>query len=248
MKLFSNSGGYRRLDSYTLATIIQLATWRFCEKYLNLRNDPCGRQFAQMTQAARSGRENIIEGSERSATSKETEIKLTDVAKASLSELRGDYEMWILKQRKLPWRKDSPEARAVFSTRLDKPEFKDDWVYESAVYLFEQEKKFAQWLESDDNVVIANTMMILIRRTLNMLINQLEAQGEMSIEEGGFRERMTAARLEARDAQTAANAPECPECGKPMRKRMAKGGSHAGKEFWGCTGYPECRGIREIEG
>jgi len=63
VNLFDKHGGYRKLDSFTLATVIQLGTWRFC--------DPCGRQFDQMTQAARSGRANIMEGSERAATSKE---------------------------------------------------------------------------------------------------------------------------------------------------------------------------------
>ena len=56
MNLFDKHGGYRKLDSFTLATVIQLGTWRFCEKFLNRTNDPCGRQFDQMTQAARSGR------------------------------------------------------------------------------------------------------------------------------------------------------------------------------------------------
>ncbi len=71
------SGGHRWLDSFVLASVIQLGTLRFCERFLNRSNDPCGRQFDQMTQAARSGRMNIIEGSERSATSKETEMRLT---------------------------------------------------------------------------------------------------------------------------------------------------------------------------
>ena len=71
-KLFSRPiGGYRHLDSFTLATIIQIETWRFCQTFLDLRNDPKGRWFDQMTQAARSGRANLIEGSENAATSKE---------------------------------------------------------------------------------------------------------------------------------------------------------------------------------
>jgi hypothetical protein len=91
------SGGYRWLNSWVMANIVQLATFRFCERFLNRTNDPCGRQYDQMTQAARSGKENLVEGSERTATSKETEMKLTDVAKASLCELRGDYETWLLR-------------------------------------------------------------------------------------------------------------------------------------------------------
>ena len=85
---FDKSGGFRWLDSFVMASIVQLATIRFCEKFLDQRNDPCGRQYDQMTQAARSGKANIIEGSERAGTSKETEMKLTDVAKASLGGLQ----------------------------------------------------------------------------------------------------------------------------------------------------------------
>jgi hypothetical protein len=70
MNLFAKHGGYRKLDSFTLATVIQLGTWRFCERFLDRKNDPCGRQFDQMTQAARSGRANIVEGSERAGTSR----------------------------------------------------------------------------------------------------------------------------------------------------------------------------------
>ena len=100
-ELFDKRGGFRRLHSFTLATIGQLETLRFCRRFITQDPresgakfyDPKGRQYDQMTQAARSGRQNIIEGSERSATSKDTEMKLTDVARASLSELRGDYEM-----------------------------------------------------------------------------------------------------------------------------------------------------------
>ena len=237
--LFSKSGGYRKLDSFTLATVIQLGTLRFCETFLNLKNDPCGRQFDQMTQAARSGRANITEGSERSATSKETEMKLTSVAFGSLSELRGDYEMWLLKQKKLPWRKDSSEAQAVFNVTLDKPELHDDWQYESATHLLAQRNRFATWLDSENPDAVANAMLVLLTRVLNMLKRQLEAQGEMFREEGGFREKLTTVRVETRARQE--DAPMCPTCGKPMRQRKSARG-----KFWGCTGYPDCRGIIDI--
>lgn len=118
-ELFDKHGGFRRLHSFTLATIVQLETLRFCRRFLTHDHreatgkfyDPKGRQYDQMTQAARSGRQNIIEGSERSSTSKDTEMKLTDVGRASLSELRGDYEIFILDRGELPWSVHSPEAR-----------------------------------------------------------------------------------------------------------------------------------------
>jgi len=106
-ELFDKHGGFRKLHSFTLATIVQLETLHFCRRFLTFDHrevgtkfyDPKGRQYDQMSQAARSGRQNIIEGSERASTSKHTEMKLTDVARASLSELRGDYEVFIFGSR-----------------------------------------------------------------------------------------------------------------------------------------------------
>jgi len=95
---------------------------------------------------------------------------------------------------------------------------------------------------------MVNAVLHLIGRTLNMLARLKEAQGESFRQEGGFRERMTAVRLETRDQQQIeSGAPACPECGKPMRRREAKAGKHAGEPFWGCTGYPACKGMREVD-
>ena len=237
------SSGHRYLDSWVMASIIQFATYRFCDKFFNRQIDPTGRQYDQMTQAARSGKVNIVEGSARSATSKETEMKLTDVARASLKELESDYEDWLLRRGILPWHKDSEDAKAVFAVRLDKPTYNNDFVYESCAHLLTQQKKFAQWLESDDSTVVANCLIILLRRTIKMLIKQLQAQSDHFEERGGFREKLTKTRVEARAIKQ--NAPTCPNCGKPMAKRKATTGTSAGKEFWGCTDYPECKGIRQ---
>ena len=151
-ELFDKRGGFRRLHSFTLATIVQVETLRFCRRFLTHDSreadrkfyDPKGRQYDQMTQAARSGRQNIIEGSERSATSKDTEMKLTDVARASLSELRGDYEIFILDREELPWSAHSSEAKAVNAISLDDAPFSDDMVHESAKHALEQRKKYAR--------------------------------------------------------------------------------------------------------
>lgn len=249
-ELFDKHGGFRRLHSFTLATIVQLETLRFCRRFLthDVREagekfyDPKGRQHDQMTQAARSGRQNIIEGSERSSTSKDTEMKLTDVARASLSELRGDYEVFILDRNQLPWSVHSPEARAVNAISLEAAPFTDDLVHESAKHALEQRKKYARWLDADDAAVVANAMLIIIGRALNMLKSQIEAQGKAFEETGGFSERLMARRIEARENQKAATpSPDCPLCGKPMcRRNSAKG------EFWGCSGYPECKGTRPM--
>jgi four helix bundle suffix protein len=245
MAIFDPTSGYHRLDSWILASIVQFATYRFCEKFLTRKLDPTGRQYDQMTQAARSGKVNIVEGSARSATSKETEMKLTDVARASLNELASDYEDWLLRKGLLPWHKNSEEAKAVFAVWLDKPEYKDDWVYESCAHLLKQQSKFDQWLLSNDSVIMANCQIILIRRTIKMLAGQLQAQVNNFEQTGGFREKLTQLRTEARAKN--ANAPACPNCGKPMMLRKAGTGKNAGKEFWGCAGYPECKVVVNVE-
>ena len=135
-ELFDKHGGFRRLHSFTLATIVQVETLRFCRRFLTFDHrdatikfyDPKGRQYDQMTQAARSGRQNIIEGSERSSTSKDTEMKLTDVARASLSELRGDYEIFILDRSQLPWGPCiRPKPKPSMRSRLMTPRSRTIW-------------------------------------------------------------------------------------------------------------------------
>jgi four helix bundle suffix protein len=243
--MFGGTGGYFRLDSWLLASIVQLGTQRFCAAFLNRTNDPCGRQYDQMTQAARSGCANNAEGSARRATSKETEMKLTDVARASLAELAGDYINWLLKKGEVPWKKSSPEARTVYGVRLDRPDYSEDVVHDVCRHILAQKQKFAQWLDSDDDVVVANALLILIARVINMLNHQMEAQGETFKQEGGFREKLSTIRHEV--AARAEQAPECPECSAPMRRRKAKAGQNTGQEFWGCSKYPACKGLRKIE-
>ena len=243
--MFGGTGGYFWLDSWILANVVQLGTQQFCRQFLNRTNDPCGRQYDQMTQAARSGCANNAEGSARRTTSKETEMRLTDVARSSLAELSGDFLNWLLRQEKVPWGKDTPEAREVYAIRLDKPAYGQDVVHDACVHVLAQKKKFAKWLESGSDEAMANCLLILIARVINMLNHQLESQGETFEQEGGFREKLTSMRIEARAKQE--DAPACPECGRPMTRRRAGAGRNAGKDFWGCTGYPECRGLREMD-
>jgi four helix bundle suffix protein len=244
--MFSGTGGYFWLDSWILANVVQLGTQQFCRLFLNRTHDPCGRQFDQMTQAARSGCANIAEGSARRATSMETEMKLTDVARSSLAELSGDYLNWLLQQGKIPWGKETAEAREVYAVRLDRPEYGEDVVHDACVHILAPKKKFAKWLESGSDEAMVNALLLLIARVINMLNHQLEAQRETFEKEGGFRDKLTDMRIAARAKQEAA--PECPECGKTMTRRKARSGKNAGKEFWGCTGYPGGKGARELQG
>ena len=139
-----NRLGYFWLNTWVMANVIQLATQEFCKKYLNLNNDPCGRQFDQMTQAARSGTANIAEGNSRHTTSKETEMKLTDVARASIAELAGDYFNWLLAHGQAPWSSASEEYKRVYAVQLDSPQYSEDVVHDDHAViqpLFGQQKK-----------------------------------------------------------------------------------------------------------
>ena len=167
-------------------------------------------------------------------------MKLTDVGRASLSELRGDYEIWILDRGQLPWSVHSPEAKVINAISLEAAPFTDDMVHESAKHALEQRKKYARWLDDDDELVVANAMLIIIGRALNMLKSQIEAQGAAFEATGGFNERLMTKRLEARE-KTREPSPACPQCAKPMRRRKSAKG-----EFWGCSGFPECKGSRPI--
>ena len=108
-KLIPSHGGYRKLRSFQCAQLVYDATVIFCDRFVDKRS----RTHDQMVQAARSGVQNIAEGSMASATSKKTELKLTGVARASLEELLLDYEDFLRQRGLRLWAKDSPEALAV---------------------------------------------------------------------------------------------------------------------------------------
>ena len=239
--------GYYWLDTWVLANVIQLATQDFCLRYLNHTNDPGGRQYDQMTQAARSAPANIAEGCSRRSTSKETEMKLTDVARATLSELGNDYLNWLLRQEKLPWSVNDAQYQAVNNVQLDRPDYKDDVLHCCSIHILKQKHKFDPWLATGDSILAANCLLILCQRLVLMLNRQMEHQLQKFREEGGFTEGLTAERLVHRTQQsTSTDAPACPVCGKPMLKRVAKKGLNSGKEFWSCSTYPACTGTRKI--
>ncbi|MBQ4387845.1 MAG: four helix bundle suffix domain-containing protein [Prevotella sp.] len=239
---------YYWLDTWVLANVIQLATQDFCIRYLNHTNDPCGRLFDQMTMAARSVPANIAEGSSRHSTSRETEMKLIDVARASLSELSNDYLNWLLRHESTPWSTKAPEYLSVNNIQLDRPTYKDDVLHLSSIHILSQKHKFDNWLNSSDSLVAANCLLVLCNRLIMMLRRQIEHLLETFKAEGGFTEGLTAERLSYKQQQSIqANAPTCPLCGKPMIRRMAKKGINSGEEFWSCSGYPTCNGTMNIK-
>ena len=239
---------YYWLDTWVLANVIQLATQDFCTRFLNLKNDPCGRQYDQMTQAARSATANIAEGNSRHATSRETEMKLTDVARASLAELANDYFNWLLVHEQTPWSIEHPDHIRISQITPAKPDYKDDVQHLSAIHILNQKHLYDTWLKADDSITVARCLLILCDKVVMMLNKQIEKQLALFTEEGGFTEALTAERLKHRaELSVQEDAPLCPNCGKPMLKRMAKKGVNSGKPFWSCSDYPNCTATRKFE-
>ena len=249
MKRLRPSGGYRDTCSFQTTTLIYDATVWFCEKFL----DPRSRLVDQMVQAARSGRQNIAEGSRASATSSQTELRLVNVARASLEELLLDYEDF-LRHRRLPqW---PPEGAEALSVRRVPQEFRRDQSDQSDLTDLSDHERwalYARWLDYADPAIRANALICLINQANFLLDRQIAALEKTFVEDGGYSEQLATARLahrrkEDRSAPPAPSAliPKCPRCGGPMALRTAKTGKNAGQQFWGCTQYPDCKGIQPI--
>jgi four helix bundle suffix protein len=175
-------GDYQTLLSYQKSEVVYQITYRFCQSFLK-KGD---RTVDQMVQAARSGKQNIVEGSKAATTSKEMEIKLTNVARASLEELLEDYRDF-LKVRDFPiWDKDSKEALYV-----RKLSHNSQTSYES----------YREFVDTRPAEVVANIAICLIHQANYLLDQQLKRLEKDFLKDGGLRERMTKARLQARDQQ-----------------------------------------------
>lgn len=239
--------GYYFLDVWIMANIIQLSTLEFCQRFLNKSNDPCGRQYDQMTQAARSVTANIAEGLSRHQTSRETEMKLTDVARASVSELLGDYFFLSMTCGIEPWSKTAETYRTLAAIQIERPQYTDDWQREAWLHIMKEKEKFDPWTRHQRLEVCINSLMQLCDREITMLQRLISSQLSNFKADGGFTENLTQERLATLQEQRATEgAPLCPQCGKPMIRRMAKKGINSGHEFWSCTDYPNCRGTRSI--
>ena len=236
--IFKRSGGYRKLYSFNFATIIHLGAIAFCKRFIPWQEDQLGKTVGQMIGAARSGRINIAEGSERAGTSTETEIRLTDVARASLSELQNDLETFLAERESIPWSIHEAAYRELVATNLAPFEYTEDVLHDYWVYLHREKHKFDAWLNHADPVVVANALIVLIQRVTGMLSRQMAAQEEEFVSHGGIKERMCKARTGIAETE---ETPACPKCGKAMRKRKSAKG-----EFWGCSGYPECNGTKPV--
>ena len=168
--LIPKHGGYRKLRSFQTSQLVYDGTVVFCKRFI----DKYSRTHDQMVQAARSGVQNIAEGSMASATSKKTELKLTGVARASLEELLLDFEDFLRQRGLRLWPKDSPEALAVRgrfqSDSSDKSDLSD---YADAV-----------------PEVLANTLICLIHQATYLLRRHMETLERQFLNEGGFTEKL----------------------------------------------------------
>lgn len=247
-RVLGRSGGYRRSYAFAMTCLIYHATTTFCRRNYSYRNDALGKTVGQMEGAARSARQNIVEGSERGATSKEQELRQYDVAKGSLAELAGDYEAFITDRRELVWSEQSAEYRAVKALRLDPFVETEDVVHRHSAYILAMRERYAPWLEDEDPLKAANALLVVIHMAMGMLRKQMEMLVDEIANAGGVSEALTKARLEVRDAARSVTASGerivCPKCGGPMRKRLCRRGVNAGQAFWSCARYPDCDGTR----
>lgn len=175
-------GDYQTLLSYQKSEVVYQITYRFCKRFLKIGD----RTIDQMVQAARSGKQNIVEGSKAATTSKEMEIKLTNVARASLEELLEDYRDSLKVRDFSIWDKDSKEALYVRKLSLNSPAS-----YES----------YRKFVDTRPAEVVANIAICLIHQANYLLDQQLKRLEKDFLKDGGLRERMTRARLQVRDQQ-----------------------------------------------
>lgn len=175
-------GGYRELKSFQQAELVYDATVKFCDRFIDRRS----RTHDQMVQAARSGRQNIAEGSQASGISKKFELKLVGVARASLEELLLDYEDFLRQRGFKLWGKEHPTAQVVRRLAYEK----------NRTYM-----TYRPYIETAAPEVAANTVICLIHQTNYLLDQQLRQLEKAFLEEGGFTERLYKARTAARKKQ-----------------------------------------------
>lgn len=160
-------GGYGGLKSFQMSELVYDATVKFCDRFI----DPRSRTHDQMVQAARSGNKNIAEGSQVSGTSKKIELKLVNVARASLEEFLGDYKDFLRQRRLTEWGKDTPMSRVVRRLAYAK----------NRSY-----KTYSTYVENAPPEVAANTMLCLVHQTNYLLDQQLRALEQAFLSEGGL--------------------------------------------------------------
>lgn len=177
--ILKRKGDYNNLIAYKKSVIIYDITFFFTQHFLQ-KGD---RTIDQMLQAARSGKQNIADGNRAAATSTETEIKLTNVAKASLEELLIDYQDYLRTRNKLLWDASNPRYEKMRA-------------YAASELIFDQ---YHSLLHKYNDEALANLCITLIHQTSFLLYRLLEKQEKNFLKEGGIKERMYQARVNVRN-------------------------------------------------
>lgn len=211
-KLIPPHGGYRKLKSFQVAQLAYDVTVRFCDRYIDKRS----RTHDQMVQAARSGVQNIAEGSQASGTSKKFELKLTSVARASLEELKLDYEDFLRQRGLTEWRRDDPRRAMLIDSRPATADDVAEWAREvkreeengpggrdglSGQGRGEPSIKSTQStmsIAASYPEIAANGALALITVACSLLDRQIAALERAFVDEGGFTERLYRVRTAAR--------------------------------------------------
>lgn len=196
-ELLPQHGGYRKLKSFQVAQLVYDVTVRFCSRYIEKKI----RTNDQMVQAARSGVQNIAEGSLASATSKKMEIKLTQVARASLEELRLDYEDF-LRQRSLPlWPQDEPLRQALINRRCRTADDVAAWIIEVCAQSTTSMPSTQSTQSQNYPIYAANAALTLITVACSLLDRQVARLAQDFTTRGGFTERLYRVRTAQRNQQ-----------------------------------------------
>jgi four helix bundle suffix protein len=173
-------GGYRNLKSFQMAELCFDVTVRFCKRYVDRRS----RTYDQMVQAARSGTQNIVEGSAASGTSKKTELKLTDTARFSLEELGRDYRDFLRQRGLKEWTYHEPLRQELIDARCASAAEVAQWVRDV------RERTGHNGRKPTYREIAANAALVLIAVACSLLDRQLASLGKRFLQQGGFTERM----------------------------------------------------------
>ncbi len=213
--LIPKHGGYRNLKSFQISQLVYDITVRFCDKYI----DRFSRTKDQMVQAARSGVQNIAEGSQASATSKKTELKLTQVARASLEELKLDYEDFLRQRGLQQWERNNPLRQELINQRCKTADEVAAWIVEVVKKGGRSEQTGRQnSISCKDGSDIkptlstksilstkiypefsANAVLVLLAVACPLLDRQVERLAKDFENEGGFTERLYRVRASKRN-------------------------------------------------
>ncbi len=210
-KLIPPHGGYRKLKSFQVAQLVYDVTVRFCDRYIDSRS----RTHDQMVQAARSGVQNIAEGSQASGTSKKFELKLTSVARASLEELKLDYEDFLRQRGLAEWQRDDARRASLIDCRPGSADDVADWASAVKNGLSGRSGQSGQGsgepsIESTKSTlstaasypeIAANGALALIAVSCSLLDRQIASLEKAFVDEGGFTERLYRVRTAARSNQ-----------------------------------------------